>query len=167
MDAIVKEFIEKAQAKEKEARDKHLISLGLIKETFREYSPTGSYEYPYLNYDSEKKSYYSEKKIPVSVTDEEYEMIKKYAAISAPKKEVELDNGAEKFLGVVNGILLAISIIATLALLIVAADTYRGGGYFVLGAISLLLLSLITFASIKVILNVSNNLHQINSKMKE
>ena len=34
MDAIVKEFIEKAQAKEKEARDKHLISLGLIKETF-------------------------------------------------------------------------------------------------------------------------------------
>lgn len=168
MEPMVKEFIEKAQAKEREKfekeRDKVLISLGLISETFREYSTGYSYLYP--EYDADKKAYYHEKKIPVTVTDEEFEIIKKYAEANSEPKEVELDNGAEKFLGVINGILLTISIIASVVLMFVALDAYSGGGYYFLGGLVLLLLSLISFASIKVILNISNNLHKINSKQK-
>lgn len=182
MEPMVKEFIEKAQAKEREEfekeRDKVLISLGLISETGREYSASRSY--PYTKYDADKKAYYCEKKIPVKVTDEEFEIIKKYAeSNSEPDKsnsepvnanpepaEVELDNGAEKFLGVINGILLAVSIIASVILMFLAIDAYRGGEYYFIGGLALLLLSLISFASIKVILNISNNLHKINSKLK-
>lgn len=170
MEPMVKEFIEKARAKEREKfekeRDKVLISLGLISETVREYSATRSY--PYTEYDADKETYYCEKKIPVKVSDEEFEIIKKYAeanselakADSEPA-ELELDNGAEKFLGVINGILLTVSIIASAGLIFLA-----DGGYYLLGGLVLLLLSIISFASIKVILNISNNLHKINSKLK-
>lgn len=77
-----------------------------------------------------------------------------------------MDNGAEKFLGVISGILLAVSIIASVVLMFLAMDAYRGGEYYLLGGLVLLLPSLISFASIKVILNISNNLHKINSKLK-
>ena len=83
MDAKVKEFLEKAQANEREKfekeRDALLISLGLIEGdavSGREYGPR--YGHPYVHYDAEKKAYYREiKGTPISVTDEEYEMIKK------------------------------------------------------------------------------------------
>lgn len=168
MEPVVKEFIEKAQTKEREKfereRDKLLISLNLISETVREYST--NYSYLYSEYDTDKKAYYHEKKVPLTVTDEEFEIIKKYAEANSEPEDIELNNGAEKFLGVINCILLAISIIAFVVLLFVAIDTYSGGGYYFLGGLVLLLLSLISFASIKVILNISNNLHRINSKLK-
>ena len=38
-------------------------------------------------------------------------------------------------------------------------------GYFVLSALGVLLVSFVSWAVVKVVLNVSNNLHEINAKM--
>ncbi len=169
MDAKVKEFIEAAKTKEREIfekeRDKHLISLGLVNEneSTREYSEySGSV---YNKWDEEKKMYYYERPVPIKVSDEEYEEIKKYSTKKVVE-EVELDNGAESFLSVVNVIGLIVGIIATVGLLIAAADSYRGGGVYVLAAAAVLMVSLISWAVVKVVLNMSNNLHKINSKLK-
>ncbi len=165
MDAKVKEFLDAAKAKEKKERDNHLISLGLIDEgkTQREYSQ--NYGAGFYQWDEEKKMYYNDKAVPVEVTDEEYEEIKKYSSKNAVES-VELDNGAESFLKVINIIVLIIGIIATVGLLIAAANSYRGGGVYVLSAAAVLVVSLISWAVVKVVLNMSNNLHKINSKLK-
>lgn len=169
MDAKVKEFLETAKAKEREAfekkRDEHLISLGLVNEgeSVREYAD--NYNYVFNKWDEETKKYYREKLVAISVTDEEYEEIKKYSATDVVEEE-ELENGAEKFLAVINGISLAIGIIAAIVLIFVALDSYRNGGYFFLASVVILLMSLVSWAIVKVVLNISNNLHKINSKLK-
>ena len=170
MDTKVKEFLDAAKAKEREAfekkRDEHLISLGLVNEgeSVREYAD--NYNYVFNKWDEEAKKYYREKLVAISVTDEEYEEIKKYSATNAVAAKEELENGAEKFLAVINGISLTIGIIASVALMFVAADSYRNGGYFLLASVAILLMSLVSWAIVKVILNISNNLHKINSKLK-
>ena len=74
MDAKVKEFLETAKAKEREAfekkRDEHLISLGLVNEgeSVREYAD--NYNYVFNKWDEETKKYYREKLVAISVTDE-------------------------------------------------------------------------------------------------
>ena len=171
MDAKVKEFLEKAQANEREKfekeRDALLISLGLIEGdavSGREYGPR--YGHPYVHYDAEKKAYYREiKGTPISVTDEEYEMIKKYVETKETqnKKDVAvLKNGAEKFLEVINIIVLIISLICSTILL---GESGYGEELYTYIGIIVLLVSLIMFASVKVPLNISNNLHEINSKL--
>ena len=170
MDAKVKEFLDAAKAKEREAfekkRDEHLISLGLIdeeSEVVREYS---SYYNPrFEKWDVDKKMYYYDRKQPVKVTDEEYEEILKYSTKNEIE-EIEIENGAEKFLSVMNGINLAFGIIAAVVLIFVALDAYRNGGYYYLASVVILLTSLISWAIVKVVLNISNNLHKINSKQK-
>lgn len=166
MDTKVKEFLEEARAKERKAferkRDEHLISLGLIKETKKKYSDY--YSYTYSNYDDETKKYYQLINVPVEVSDDEYEEIKKFSAPTTPVEEI--DNGAEKFLSVMNGINLAIGIMAAVVLIFVALDAYRNGGYYFLASVVILLTSLISWAIVKVVLNISNNLHKINSKQK-
>lgn len=168
MDAKVKEFLETAKAKEREAfekkRDEHLISLGLVNEgeSVREYAD--NYNYIFNKWDGETKKFYREKLVAISVTDEEYEEIKKYSATYVV--EEELENGAEKFLAVLNGISLAIGIIAAIVLIFVPLDSYRNRGYFFLASGVILLISLVSWAIIKVALNISNNLHKINSKLK-
>ena len=103
MDTKVKEFLEAAKSKEREAfekeRDKHLISLGLIKEgeSIREYSDR--YVYPFTLWDKEKQKYYYDKKVPINVTDDEYEEIKKYSTKEVVEETTKLNKGAEKFLG--------------------------------------------------------------------
>ena len=175
MDAKVKEFLDAAKAKEREAfekkRDEHLISLGLIdeeSEVVREYS--SYYSSRFEKWDVDKKMYYYDRKQPVKVTDEEYEEILKYSTKNEIEEieieEIEIDNGAEKFLSVMNGINLAIGIIAAVVLIFVALDAYRNGGYYFLASVVILLTSLISWAIVKVVLNISNNLHRINSKQK-
>lgn len=169
MDEKVKEFLETAKAKEREAfekkRDEHLISLGLVNEgeSVREYAD--NYSYIFNKWDEETKKYYREKLVAISVTDEEYEEIKKYSATDVVEEE-ELENGAEKFLAIINGISLAIGIIAAIVLIFVALNSYRNGGYFFLASVVILLMSLVSWAIVKVVLNISNNLHKINSKLK-
>ena len=166
MDTKVKEFLEEARAKERKAferkRDEHLISLGLIKETKKEYSDY--YSYTYSNYDDETKKYYQLINVPVEVSDDEYEEIKKFSAPTTPVEEI--DNGAEKFLGVMNGISFAVCLITAVILLFVGMGSYRDSGYYYLASVVILLTSLVSWAIVKVLLNISNNLHNINHKQK-
>ncbi len=77
----VKEFLAKKQAEEqkKYAKEKERVleSLGIVE---KEYSNNTSYtvEYPYYEWGSESQSGRYYKKNKIDVTDEEYEMIKKY-----------------------------------------------------------------------------------------
>lgn len=166
MDTKVKEFLDAAKAKEREAfekkRDEHLISLGLISEVVREYS--SHYSTRFEEWDVDKQMYYYDRKQPVKVTDEEYEEILKYSTKNEIE-EIEIENGAENFLSVMNGINLAIGIMAAVVLIFVAL-AYRNGGYYFLASVVILLTSLISWAIVKVVLNISNNLHKINSKQK-
>ena len=172
MDPKLKEFIDKAQAKERNAyekeRDAMLLSLGLVNEDnsiTREYSP--DYEYPYINYDPKKNAYYREiKGTPITITDEEYELLKRYAPDTAQKQVKSISNGAENFLAVINIIVLLVSIICSVVIMGSLADTHDSFGYGALVGIIIILLALIVFSSVKVILNISNNLHEINSKLK-
>lgn len=167
MDTKVKEFLDAAKAKEREAfekkRDEHLISLGLVneEESVREYAD--NYNYVFNKWDEEAKKYYREKLVAISVTDEEYEEIIKHSTPTA-NDVVELDNGAEKFLGVINIIALIVSIITTIVLAIIASS--EGEGVILLAGLGVLLVGLISWAVVKVMLNISNNLHKINSKLK-
>ena len=162
MDPKVKKFIEAARAKERKAfeeeRDAHLISLGLIKEIARKYSDGfgGGFDH----YDEDLKKYYKEFPVPEEVTDEEYEEIKRITGIE-PKK---INNGAEKFLDGVNAALLVIGFIATIILAFAAFNNPEEG--YLIAAIVVLSTSVVSSAIIGVLINISNNLHQINSKLK-
>lgn len=171
MGAKVKQFIDDAKAKERakfEAkRDEHLIALGLIDEEKSgiEYSPT--FEKGFSHWDEEKKQYYREVKIPVNVTDEEYAEILKYTSQTKEADiadDATLKNGAERFLGVVNTIGLIIFILGALGCIILAFDNSEGE--YLLMALGVLIIGLIYWSTVKVVLNISNNLHKINSKIK-
>jgi D-alanyl-lipoteichoic acid acyltransferase DltB (MBOAT superfamily) len=76
-----------------------------------------------------------------------------------------LDNSAEKLLGTINVIFLVICCLAAFILVGTGIDSYREG-YLVGVGIGLAVLGAISYACVNVVLNISNNLHQINSKMK-
>lgn len=166
MDPKVKEFIDSAKSKKREEfekeRDAHLISLGLIKEIVRKYSD--AYGGGYYAYDEVQKKYYGEFNVPVNVTDEEYAEIKKITEEKS-NKDIKIENGAENFLGVLNTIFFVIGIIAAIILVCISFDSYDGGIYFLSG-LGVLLVSFVSWGITKVLLNISNNLHQINSKLK-
>ena len=167
MDVKVKEFLDAAKAKEREARDKHLVSLGLINEdeSVRVYSDIFDQNEGFVRYDKTEKKYYKDVKVvPVSVSDEEYEEIQKVSAAPTTIEDETVENGAEKFLGVINGIVLAVSIIAAVILALVAMLEAEGALFFI--GFGVLLVGLISWAIVKVMLNISNNLHRINSKLK-
>lgn len=187
METQVQEFIEAKRAEQRkqyeQERDKLLISLGLIKEVVREYSPTHKFKHPlYVTWDKEQKNYYYEKSIPYSVTDEEYEEIKRLTQQQAVQQKSpqqnnaeekvivkyaepdEVSNGAEVFLGVINTIGLVLYIIAAVIVLMLGLEESL---FLALAAgAGVLLMGFISWAIVKVILNISNNLHHINSKLK-
>lgn len=171
MDPKVKEFIDSAKSKKREEfekeRDAHLISLGLIKEKVRKYSD--AYGGGYYAYDEVQKKYYGEFNVPVSVTDEEYSEIKKITEEKS-NKDIKIENGAENFLGVLNTIFFVIGIIASVILLIAAIDGLSYGDdegvVYLLSSIGVLLVSIISWNITRVLLNISNNLHKINAKLK-
>ena len=66
----------------------------------------------------------------------------------------------------INGIALALGIISAVFILFSALSAKGVGGYFVLAALGILLVSFVSWAIVKVMLNISNNLHMINSKLK-
>ena len=149
MDPKVKEFIDAAKSKERakfeKERDAHLIRLGLVKKETR-------------------KTYDGVSYIPLDVTDEEYAEINKITE-EKPNEDIKIENGAENFLAVFNGIFLGIGILASVILVCISFDSYDGGIYFLSG-LGVLLVSFVSWGITKVLLNISNNLHQINSKLK-
>ncbi len=165
----IQEFIKAAKTKEREEfekqRDLHLVSLGLVDETktVKEYSKVYTSQYPI--FDQEKNQYYRVVNIPLEVTDEEYEEIKRLTPPVVDKGE-ELGENKEQLLKVLNGIMLGVAIIATIVLIITAINAYRIGGYYFLAAVALLFISLLNWALVNVLINISNNLHDINSKLK-
>lgn len=173
MDEQVKAFIEKAKEQSaqnaQKERDNILISLGLTKGTRREYGPYGR---PFLTWDSDEKKYYYDAPVPVEVTDEEFAEICKYIPKEVPEKEQvepeekpEFNNGAEKTLNTFNTTVLVICLIAAFISLVGAfldEDWLLAG----IGA-ALAVVSILTWSVIKVYINISNNLHEINGKMKQ
>ena len=172
MNPKVKQFLEEAKAKERaefeKQRDAHLITLGLGDEekSTLEYSDCYSPALGFEKYDREQNKYYKRVPAPIEVTDEEYEQIKRY---TAPKVQTIADsddeaNSAEVFLGGINNIV-RIIVIATSIVIAIFALIESSWMLFLLGVL-LLLGGLITTAAVKVLLNISNNLHDINSKLK-
>ena len=175
MNENVKKFIDAAKAAERKRfeseRDSLLLSLGLIdpEKTRREYS---DYPYPtdtHPDLDEEKKKYYRTIVEPLEVSDEEYEQIKQYA----PKETLSVVSGnsvlgktSENFLALLSNISLAIGTIVSIVLLFSTNNFGGNKGYVVLTAVGLFFISLMSWAAIKVLLNISNNLHEINSKIK-
>ena len=156
MDPKVKEFIDSAKSKERakfeKERDAHLIRLGLVeKGKIRTYNGVSS--------------------IPLSVTDEEYEEIKRLTEEKS-NEEIKIENGAEKFLGALNTVFFVIGIVAAIVFLIAAIDNLSyylsedEGITYLITSIVILIGSFISWSVTRVLLNISNNLHQINSKLK-
>lgn len=172
MNEKVKNFIDAEKSKERaffeKERDELLISLGLVNEseTIREYSDV--YSYIYNKWDENVRKYYHEKLIPIKITDEEYEEIKKYSTMKSTE-EIGL-NEAEKTLNIINIIFLTINITIAIILVCVAINvisSYKsGGGYYFLISIILLLMTLFSWAYTKVVINISNNINKINNKLK-
>ena len=167
MDEKVRSFLDKAKSEK-------LIAMGLIKETVKEYGPYGL---KYSKYDPETKKYYRETPIPVDVTDEEFEKICKFAEMNRSKQQEEnidskiaergsINNGAERILGLCNTIGIVIGIV--LAVVCVLVGLFLDFEYsilFIVYGIIILIPFTLSWAALKVFLNISNNLHQINSKL--
>ena len=176
MDLKVKEFIDAAKSKEREEferqRDALLISLGLVKsEKERKFSKRRSAYFP--QYDEETKQYFGEFIVAADVTDEEYQEIRRIAQKREQKStDADMENGAESFLAVLNGIFLGIGIIAAIILLFVAIDCFNSyttedeGPIYLISSFVMLLVSFVSWAVTRVLLNISNNLHKINAKLK-
>ncbi len=153
MNPKVKAFIENAQEKQqkqaKQERDELLVSLGLTDGVERKY------------WDDEKQMYYYDAPVPISVTDEEYELIKMYVKQRGEKRadESEKSNGAERFLGVINTISLVVGLLCAVVMLFLGVE-------MVIAGICLAIVMFVSWAMVKVVLNISNNLHDINAKMK-
>lgn len=164
----VQEFIENAKKAQTEAeememqkqqveRDEYLISLGL----YTEEKVEGIM-------DSFGNKYYDTVKTAISVTDEEFDEIKKYAPkekVSPIQATCELNNGAEQLLNVLNTIGLIIACIVAIILITNGISSYNQDYLIVVGVV-FAMISVISFSCMKVVLNISNNLHKINSKLK-
>lgn len=163
MNPKVKAFIENAQEKQqiqtKQERDKLLVSLGLTDGVERKYAK--EWDGVYQSWDDEKQMYYYDAPVPISVTDEEYELIKMCVKQRGDKCADESDkrNGAERFLSVVNTIGLVAGLLYAVAMLFM-------GLRLALMGVCLAIVMFISWAMVKVVLNISNNLHDINAKMK-
>lgn len=167
MDEKVRNFLDKAKSEK-------LVSMGLIKETTREYGPYGL-KYP--KYDPETKQYYRDVPIPVDVTDEEFEKICRYEQINQQKHQEEdidakieerrsVKNGAEKTLGVFNSIGIVFGIImAAICILVGIFADFDYSVLFIVYGVIIIIPFILSWATLKVFLNISNNLHQINSKL--
>ena len=154
----VERFLREARNKELQEREKILIELGL----YEDIEVNGNDGYDYHEYDpiSISNKYY--KRNIVDISDEEYEMILKHSHPN--KQKLNNKNGAEQFLGVINTIILIIGIIAAIVLVFIGwiEEEIR----YALYGICVALITTIYWAAIKVTLNISNNLHQINAKLK-
>lgn len=111
---MVQEFIDKKKAeiennKNKEKREL-LMNLGICEKEYSQ-SSAWSEEYPDYEYDQETKEGRYFKKIPINVTDEEYEEILKYCKQSDNTTPVNKENKVAK---VLTGIAYAIFIVGAI-----------------------------------------------------
>lgn len=91
-----------------------------------------------------------------------------------PKKEVQLDEEAigkaEIVLNIIAKVTLILGTIAAIILFFVGVDKYsdyeRIGITLMIWSVALLISSVITWAVLKVLCNISNNLQEINKKLK-
>ena len=181
MHELVKKYLDEAKAKEqemieeearkkKEQRDNYLIGLGLIAGMERRYNKERGNQY--CMWDDEKKMYYYDAQIPVEVTDEEFEEIQKYEkfhngkAVSSVEEKPDINNGAEATLSAINTIFFVLALIAGFTMFVAGmGDTaYRG---LVKLSIILILGATISWAVVKVYVNISNNLHELNANSKK
>lgn len=161
------EALDLEKQKQQAERDNLLISLGLYSEKIIYIDHMEDIEnYDNAHFDSIRGQYYTKSKVAYSVSDEEFEEIKKYTLKKEKTEHVEnisLDNTAEQFLGILNTLSLILCLIVALILFVVGITEERN----LIGlSIGFAILGLMSYACAKVVLNISNNLHQINSKMK-
>lgn len=90
-----------------------------------------------------------------------------------PKKEVQLDEEAigkaESVLNIIAKAILILGTITAIILFFVGVDKYSDYGIgitLMIWSVALLISSVVIWAVLKVLCNISNNLHEINKKMK-
>ena len=182
MNQKVEEFLAKAkEEKIKQAeRDRRriLVSAGLFeKETV--YNDAYSDECPY--YDNVRKVYYGIRKNLIDVTDEEYVEICKYVIVPEDEEDrslISVNDGAEKTLNTVATIILICGIIASFICFVTLCfqkEPAVGYSYITetkfdpsgLGiAFSVLIISIATWAIMRVLANISITLRELNSKFR-
>lgn len=187
MNQKLQEFLERAsqekKKKEQTQREEHLISLGLVDGEERVYSKVRYGKY--LLWDKEQKMYYYKRQKPIEVTDEEYELICKYAPYEESSKQktsnsntkkygmMPSGNDAEKFLGVSTAI---VCILGALLLVIYCfALLFSMGRYISFGGVLGVLIGVVIglfglatfYCSVRVMLNMSNNLHAIKKGVSQ
>lgn len=82
MDKQLEKFFSENEKKLEEQKEKHLISLGLY---YAEYLENNDKTDEYCHYDFYRQDYY--KKVPISVTDDEYEKIKEISKFDKRNKK--------------------------------------------------------------------------------
>lgn len=170
---LITEAKEKMEASTNKGRNDHLISLGLVDEskTVRKYLECYS---GYAQFDKERNQYYKEVPAAISVTDDEYAEICKYYP---PKQEEYMEiTSAENTLSVIATITLIAGIICTFICLLtmVFVDSGRFGsstnlvfsptGFII--TLSVLFSSLITWALLRVISDISYNIRRTNYELR-
>ena len=81
------------------------------------------------------------------------------------KDRIQLDNGAERTLNTINKIMLTLAIIGGIIMFFVALAIEEYG--LILWSLAIILGYVIVWAVVKVYINISNNLHAINNKLKK
>ena len=163
MEKTAQDFIAALKAKEREEyerkRDLHLIELGLVKENmiaiYSKHMTDMCREW-----DAEKQMYFKQVNEPISVTDEEYDEIKRLTQFDA----LNINNDSEKHLQSFLNVFLIISIVV--AIIISLFGIISGGITYVIIGVILFGTSWLYCVIGEVLLNISNNLHSINSKVK-
>ena len=187
MDELVRDFFQKAEEEEKQKeaaskekqrkdKDKILIENGLFTEE-RVYMENRGWGEAF--YDQEKKQYYKSTKKAVEVSDEEYARIleiinkKKQAKETKheekpTKKPVHLEDvypKAEKIMHLIIKINLIVTILSAVVIIIgglVINDGFASFGAALGIAIVVVIVGILVWASSMVIINISNNLHNLS-----
>lgn len=125
MNTQLEEFINQKKAEQKKKRDEHLISLGLVdKSKTTKVKKYIEYDIPGCMLDSSGKIYMEvDEYDPIEITDEEYEELLKYTSTQNEKKEI--NTTSTNTINTIAGILLALSIITTIAGILFCFD-YEG-----------------------------------------
>ena len=125
MNAQLEEFINQKKAEQKKKRDEHLISLGLVdKSKTTKVKKYIEYDIPGCMLDSSGNIYMEvDEYDPIEITDEEYEELLKYTSTQNDKKEINTTSA--NAINTIAGILLALSIITTIAGILFCFD-YEG-----------------------------------------
>ena len=160
-------------ASNKQKRDNHLKSLGLVDEgeVVRTYYGIEVYG---SKYDEEKKKYYTESQenIALDVTDEEYAEICKYFPPELATNTIKSKTGqsvtaqstdAETTLKVIAQVVLWVGIVLSIILFIAGIAE---SPVLLLGIPIILLPSIVTWAFTKVFSNISLTLKEINEKTR-